>query len=195
MIPRAERRESRGSRQEVPRPSANRRPPRPSASVRAASWASRASRKTRLSGWNPAAFSMARATFRNSGQREATPTSSSGGCRQISGERSGHGPDLQREQLRSGGKQLVAPLRRDWAAPPECAFWRDLGKSCEPARTGPGTSPRERSPPPEFAAVLRPARSAENDPGAAIPATAAGALAARATTLPACVPSGKRAII
>src|SRR5579863_7159819 len=36
---------------------------------------SRASRKTKLSGWNPAAVNTARATFRNSGQREATPTS------------------------------------------------------------------------------------------------------------------------
>lgn len=35
---------------------------------------SRASRKARLSGWNPTACSTARATFRNSGQRKATPT-------------------------------------------------------------------------------------------------------------------------
>ena len=41
---------------------------------------SRASRKTRLSGWNPAALRTARATFRNSGQREATPTNEPDGA-------------------------------------------------------------------------------------------------------------------
>src|ERR1035437_10337940 len=42
--------------------------------------ASRASRKTRLSGWNPAAFNTARATFRNSGHRDATPTKAPDGA-------------------------------------------------------------------------------------------------------------------
>ena len=75
-------------------------------------FASRASRKSRLSGWNPAAFNTARATFKNSGQPEATPTRAAEGAGKYGASEAGTERSCRNNSSAPGGSSVRAIAAR-----------------------------------------------------------------------------------
>ena len=109
-------------------------------------------------------------------------------AREVAGERTAHGANLQHQQFDPGWRSSLLSPPRGSATLRE-RLPKRLRQSSKP-HTGPGSSRRVRFPPPGFAATLRQVQSAENDREAATRATAANVSAERAAKLPACAPSG-----